>query len=152
MRKMPAIDLLVRFTVGPQVLKNAQSNDSPMIKANCIQGKKGATYVCKNKLNYRSIVQPTPVPIKTPSMHDVITKMRDSQKQSIRILYLVKPIALNIPTSFFCSYRLADILAAREKKQRNIVTEMSPQKTLSRIDLIKVVLLLLSQALVKVKV
>ena len=53
---MPAIDLFVKLTVGPHVLKNAQIKDSAIISANCTQGKKGATVECKNKLNYRSIV------------------------------------------------------------------------------------------------
>ena len=51
MRKMPAIDLFVRLTVGPHVLKNAQINDSAIISANCTHGKKGATVELKNKLN-----------------------------------------------------------------------------------------------------
>ena len=56
MRKMPAIDLFVRLTVGPHVLKNAQIKDSAIISANCTHGKKGGTVEFKNKLNYRSIV------------------------------------------------------------------------------------------------
>ena len=48
---MPAIDLFVRLTVGPHVLKKAQRRESTIIRQNCTQGKNGATFEFRNKLN-----------------------------------------------------------------------------------------------------
>ena len=54
--KIPAIDFLVRLTVGPQVLKKAQRTERATTRRNWAQGKKGGTVACKNKLNCKSIV------------------------------------------------------------------------------------------------
>lgn len=118
------------------------------MKRNSMQGKQKTNLVFMTRFYWRLIVQPTITPMRTPSMQEETTKMTASQKQSSLIRILVKPIALNNPTSFFCSQRLAAIDAQREKKQRNIVMLMIEQKRVLR----RVVILLFNKLLVVVVV
>ena len=53
---MPAIERFVRLTAGAHVLRNAQIRERMTTRMNWPQGKNGATYVFKKRLNWRSIV------------------------------------------------------------------------------------------------
>ena len=77
-RKMLAIDRFVRLEAGPQVLRKAQMSDSTTISKNWPQGKKGSTLYLRNRLNYRSMVYPTAVPMRTPRMQETSTRTRAS--------------------------------------------------------------------------
>ena len=55
----------------------------------------------------------------------------------MRMRYLVKPMALKTPISFFCSYKLELIDAESEKKDKNMVMLIKVRKTLSKIVVIR---------------
>ena len=70
--------LFVSLAAGPQVLKKAQISDRATTSRNWAQGKKTWTSAWRKRLNWRSMVYPTAVPIRTPSVHELRTRTSDS--------------------------------------------------------------------------
>ena len=103
---------------------------------NCYHGKNNSAGTCMIKVYCKTKVSATIIPTITPIEQLANTSTIASQKQSILILILVTPIALRTAISLVCQKRLADILALKAKKHKNMVITIITLKTLFRILLI----------------
>lgn len=72
------IALFVSCTEGPMVASKAQKKLRTRIKPNCIQGKMKKRGICVKSTYYSTIVNPTTVPMSTPSRQEAKTKINAS--------------------------------------------------------------------------
>ena len=72
------MDLFIKMAAGSHVLKKAQKSERIITSKNFFHGKKSSALYYKNRLNRSKIVYPTIVPISTPNIQELDTKIRAS--------------------------------------------------------------------------
>ena len=123
----------IKFLDGLYVLKKAQMMDTVEMKRNSFYGKVKGVGMPTNILLCMVMDQPTQVPIATPENDDEITKMNASYMNNLVMMPLVNPMDLITEISLHCSYRFPVMDDESEKKQMNIVIEMTTLKMVSNV-------------------
>ena len=131
---MSGILNLMRLVAGLYVLKKAQMIDTVTINRNSFCGNVSGVGIPTNILLCIVILHPTQVPIATPEKDEDSTRIKASYMKSLVMTPLVKPMDLMTEISLHCSYRLPVIDEDSEKKQMNIVMEITTLKIISRVD------------------
>jgi len=130
---MSGIDLLIKCLEGEYVLKKAQKIDTNETNRNSRKGNTKGVGIFTNIALWNEILQPTQEPITTPLIELATTRMNASYMYSLVIISFVNPIERITAMSFDYSLRLPIILLESEKKQMNIVMEITTLNIVSRV-------------------